>query len=146
MGMSVKASGGGEEGEMSPVAEINVTPLVDVMLVLLIIFMVTMPVMMSQLPIMLPKVSDVPSTGTPPLKVQVYYDNKGVYSISQGDDANAKVPTAYDDLKPQLKTIQSQHPDALVTVCADKEVIYDKFVDLMGIVSAVFTNKVSICP
>jgi len=51
MGMNVKASsGGGDEGEMGPVAEINVTPLVDVMLVLLIIFMVTAPLMITQLP------------------------------------------------------------------------------------------------
>jgi biopolymer transport protein ExbD len=146
MGMSVKTSSGGEEGEMSPVAEINVTPLVDVMLVLLIIFMVTMPVMMSQLPIMLPKVSLEPSTKTPPLKVQVYYDNKGQYSISQGEDATARVAVEYSALPAQLKAIESQHTDALVTVCADKDVIYDKVVDLMGIVSAVFRNKVSICP
>ncbi len=146
MGMSVKASSSGDEGDMSPVAEINVTPLVDVMLVLLIIFMVTMPVMMSQLPIMLPKVSLEPSTQIPPLKVQVYYDDKGQYSISQGDDANAKVPVDYADLPEQVKAIKKQHPDALVTVCADKDVTYDKFVDLMSIVSAVFTDKVSICP
>ena len=57
MGMSVKSSSSSDEGEMGPVAEINVTPLVDVMLVLLIIFMVTAPLMMNQLPITLPKPS-----------------------------------------------------------------------------------------
>ena len=146
MGMSVRSSSGGEEGELSPVAEINVTPLVDVMLVLLIIFMVTMPVMMSQLPIMLPKVSQDVSDKKPPLKVQVSFDIKGQYWISQGDDATAKQLVAYTDLPAQLKSIAAANSDALVTVCADKDVIYDKVVDLMGIVSAVFKNKVSICP
>jgi biopolymer transport protein ExbD len=144
MGMSVRSSSGGEEGELSPVAEINVTPLVDVMLVLLIIFMVTMPVMMSQLPIMLPKVSLTPSDH-PPTKAVVSFDIKGQYYVQVGDDG-PKEPVAYTDLPPRLKALVGEHPDALVTVCADKDVLYDRFVDLMGIVSSFFKNKVSICP
>ena len=59
MGVNVtrSASPDGEFSGYQPMAEINVTPLVDVMLVLLIIFMITAPLMMAQLPIELPKTS-----------------------------------------------------------------------------------------
>jgi biopolymer transport protein ExbD len=145
MSMNVRPpSGGGGDDELSPVAEINVTPLVDVMLVLLIIFMVTAPIMMSQLPIMLPKVS-LEQANKPPNKLTVSFDINNNYFVQLGDDA-PKEQLAYTDLPARLKTIADQDPDRLVTVCADKDVIYDRVVDLMGIVSAFFKNKVSICP
>jgi biopolymer transport protein ExbD len=73
---------GGDE-EMGPVAEINITPMVDVMLVLLIIFMVTAPLMMSQLPITLPKASSAQSDKPrDPMVVSVNRD--GHYFIDPG--------------------------------------------------------------
>jgi len=66
MGMNVKASSGsGDEGEMGPVAEINVTPLVDVMLVLLIIFIITIPVMNHAVKIDLPRATNQPEDAKP---------------------------------------------------------------------------------
>ncbi len=56
MGMSANVStGDGEDGGYRPMAEINITPMVDVMLVLLIIFMVAAPLMVTGVPIDLPK-------------------------------------------------------------------------------------------
>lgn len=60
MGMSV---GDAEEGAM--MAEINTTPLVDVMLVLLIIFLITVPVVIQTVPVILPKVANIPTTTKP---------------------------------------------------------------------------------
>src|SRR5579871_477035 len=100
MGMSVKSSSGGGEGEMGPVAEINVTPLVDVMLVLLIIFMVSMPLMMNQLPITLPKPSMF-QTDKPPHKLTVSFDLQNNYFIQQ--DENPQEPVAYADLPSRLQ-------------------------------------------
>ena len=54
MGPSSSRRGGGRRGRRAPMAEINVTPFVDVMLVLLIIFMVTAPLLTSGVPIELP--------------------------------------------------------------------------------------------
>jgi len=143
MGMSVKSSSGGDEGEMGPVAEINVTPLVDVMLVLLIIFMVTMPLMMNQLPITLPKPSLFQSD-KPPEKLGVSFDLQNNYFLQHNEDPKEAVP--YADLPARLHDIAQQYPDELVTVCADPQSIYDRVVDLMAIVGSSGFGKVTLCP
>ena len=61
MAMSV----GGEGGEDTPMSDINTTPLVDVMLVLLIIFLITVPVVIQTVPVNLPKVQFEPTTTKP---------------------------------------------------------------------------------
>ena len=143
MGMSAKASSGGEDGGLGMVAEINVTPLVDVMLVLLIIFMVTAPLMMNQLPITLPKPS-VFQTDKPPDKLAVSFDLQGNYFMQHNEDPKAAV--AYADLPGQLQSIAKDHPDEVVTVCADPQSIYDRVVDLMAIVGSSGFSKVTLCP
>lgn len=73
MGMSMGNSD--EEGGL--MSEINTTPLVDVMLVLLIIFLITVPVVIQTVPVVLPKVSNIPTTTKPenvPLSVDVNCD------------------------------------------------------------------------
>jgi len=57
--------GPGEGGEESPMSEINTTPLVDVMLVMLIIFLITVPVVLEQVPVTLPKVAYEVTTTKP---------------------------------------------------------------------------------
>jgi biopolymer transport protein ExbD len=61
MAMSV----GGESGEETPMSDINTTPLVDVMLVLLIIFLITIPVVVQAVPVNLPKVQFEPTSTKP---------------------------------------------------------------------------------
>ena len=141
MGMSVKSSSGGDEGEMGPVAEINVTPLVDVMLVLLIIFMVTMPLMMNQLPITLPKPS-LALPDKPPEKLTVDFDLQNNYFIQHNE--LPKEAVSYTDLPARLRDLADKNPDELVTVCADKESIYDRVVDLMAIVGSSGFSKVTL--
>ena len=143
MGMSIKSSSSGDEGEMGPVAEINVTPLVDVMLVLLIIFMVTMPLMMNQLPITLPKPSLFQSD-KPPEKLSVSFDLQNNYFLQHNDDPKEAVP--YTDLPARLRDIADKTPEELVTVCADPQSIYDRVVDLMAIVGSSGFSKVTLCP
>ena len=73
MGMSV----GNEEEEGGLMSEINTTPLVDVMLVLLIIFLITVPVVIQTVPVELPKVANIPTTTKPenvPLSVDANCD------------------------------------------------------------------------
>ena len=57
MGMALGNNGGGDEAEYRPISEINITPMVDVMLVLLIIFMVTAPLLVAGVPVELPSTS-----------------------------------------------------------------------------------------
>ena len=143
MGLSVKAAAAADDGGRGPVAEINVTPLVDVMLVLLIIFMVTMPLMMNQLPITLPK----PSLSQPdqaPEKLSVSFDLQNIYFVQHNDETREAV--AYADLPARLRALAQEHPQELVTVCADKDSIYDRVVDLMAIVGGSGFGKVTLCP
>jgi biopolymer transport protein ExbD len=142
MAMSAKTSSGGDEGEMGPVAEINVTPLVDVMLVLLIIFMVTAPLMMNQLPITLPKPSMVQTDH--PEKILVEFDLQNNYFITIND--LPKEPIAYEALPARLQALAGEHPDEVVTVCADKDSVYDRVVDLMAVVGTSGFYKVTLCP
>ena len=71
MGMKI---GGKDEG--SVMSDINVTPLVDVMLVLLIIFLITIPVIIQQVPVQLPKATNVPTT-TKPENITIAVDKDG---------------------------------------------------------------------
>jgi len=133
----------GSDDAPPPVAEINVTPLVDVMLVLLIIFMVTAPIMLNQLPVTLPKPSMVQSD-KPPEKLAVSFDLQNNYFIQQNDEPKQAV--AYADLQARLRALAESRPDEVVIVCADKDSIYDRVVDLMAIVGDSGFHKVTLCP
>lgn len=63
--MSMNVGSPSESGEEQPMTEINTTPLVDVMLVLLIIFLITVPVVIQTIPLSLPKVANLPTTTKP---------------------------------------------------------------------------------
>src|ERR1700733_13762827 len=75
MAFSMSSGGRGRRGRYRPLAEINVTPLVDVMLVLLIIFMVTAPLMTSGVSVDLPKTTAQPlNSDSEPLTVSIKAD------------------------------------------------------------------------
>jgi biopolymer transport protein ExbD len=63
--MSMNIGSPNEDGSESPMTEINTTPLVDVMLVLLIIFLITVPVVIQTVPLKLPTVTNLPTTTKP---------------------------------------------------------------------------------
>jgi biopolymer transport protein ExbD len=133
---TVPLPGGEDDGGMPPVAEINVTPFVDVMLVLLVIFMVTAPLMMSQLPITLPRAS-LQEMGKPRDPLIVSMDITGHYFINS-------VPVPIEDLVPRLKAIAQTEGDNLVYVRADKGIQYGKVVDLLQVVGSAGFYRVSL--
>jgi biopolymer transport protein ExbD len=93
MAMSV----GSESGEGAAMSEINTTPLVDVMLVLLIIFLITLPVAIQTAPVKLPVVNNIPTT-TKPENIVVSIDSEGgVYWNA------AKIMDGQTGLKERLK-------------------------------------------
>jgi biopolymer transport protein ExbD len=82
MAMSVGPSEGGDE---APMSDINTTPLVDVMLVLLIIFLITVPVVIQTIPMSLPKVRYEPTTTKPEnVSLSVTGDGKGGCAVYWG--------------------------------------------------------------
>ncbi len=138
--MAMSAPQGGSPGDESsgykPMAEINVTPMVDVMLVLLIIFMVTAPLMMAQLPIELPKTS-AQDLGKPPEPLIVGLDVNGNYYV--GSD---KVSEA--DLPGKLQSLAQNNPDQIVYVRADKVIPYGQVIALLGTVGKAGFYKISL--
>ncbi|MCX7070344.1 MAG: ExbD/TolR family protein [Gammaproteobacteria bacterium] len=130
-----------EEAALAPVAEINITPMVDVMLVLLIIFMVTSPLMMSQLPVTLPKASSTPSEN-PKEPTVVEIDAGGNYYITA--DQLPRFQVTPEQLQPELLKLSAIDPDQLVFVQGDAKIDYGRVVDLIGLVSASGFSKVSL--
>lgn len=118
MGMS----GGGDNNGM--MAEINVTPFVDVMLVLLIIFMVTAPMMTQGVPVELPKTSAqaLPS------------EEKALQLSVQADGQYFMAKEAYtlSELRVKLEAIAKDTPDKQVLIRADAKVEYEKVAQLMA--------------
>mgnify|MGYP001590942254 CR=1 FL=1 len=128
MGASIKQDG----GEGAPVAEINVTPLVDVMLVLLIIFMVSMPAMMNQLVIEIPKKSSVPPPANvkPKPTMYVLVDDVGNYYFQYGLDGIA-MPVLFEELPAKLADKASEYGKELVYVKAAPRIDYGRVVILI---------------
>ena len=139
MAMSVKSGGGGDEA--TPVAEINVTPLVDVMLVLLIIFMVSMPLMLNQLSIEIPKKSAAPPPGPPKDPLIFNIDSMGNYSI---EEDRITRPVNYQDLATELPKLAPKYASELVFVRGDVHIPYDRVVSLIELIGKTGFTKVSL--
>ena len=142
MAMSAKTSSHGEEEDLGgAIAEINVTPLVDVMLVLLIIFMVTAPLMMSQVPITLPKAA-LQEMGKPRDPLIVSFDLNGNYYIDTGGGNVQEF--RYEQLPQRLHDLAVAQPDNLVYIRADKGAVFDKVRDLLKLAAQAGFYKVSL--
>ena len=126
-------NGGKKGGRYKPLAEINVTPLVDVMLVLLIIFMVTAPLMTNSVNVDLPKTTASPvSQDSEPLSVSVTAAGK-VYL----QDAEIALP----DLVTKLAAIAKDQKDRRIYVRGDKGITYGQMLEVMGtIITGGFTK------
>jgi len=116
MAMSVgPGSGGDEPGVM---ANINTTPLVDVMLVLLIIFLITIPVINKTVKVDLPKAVNIP-TQTKPENITIAVDKSGNIFW------NAKSIPNRDDLLAHVKEVAIQKPQPEVHIRGDKDTRYE---------------------
>ena len=150
MNMAGSSGGSGRRSRRKPVmAEINVTPMVDVMLVLLIIFMVAAPLMTSTIDIDLPVASGGKSlaSNAPPLTLSVKRTNGACNSnveLYLGD-----TPISSADLLPKIKAIRETRSDAdsVVYLRGDKDVCYTDMMKLLGYIrTAGFKANIVIVP
>ena len=121
-----------------PMAEINVTPMVDVMLVLLIIFMVTAPLLVTGVPVDLPdsKASTLKADDKP---IQVSLDGKGQVFIDDGRVEADALPAKLA----ALRTARADE-DARVYVRADRSLDYGSVMRVVGEVSSAGFKKVAL--
>jgi biopolymer transport protein ExbD len=117
-------------------AEINVTPMVDVMLVLLVIFMVTAPLLVAGVPVQLPKNSAQRiSQPNKPVIVTLAADAR-LYIRDEQVDAAALIP--------RLSALRSGEGDAVVYLRADKAIPYGEVMELLGRLSSSGYQRISL--
>ncbi|HWG69613.1 MAG TPA: biopolymer transporter ExbD [Steroidobacteraceae bacterium] len=103
--------------EAQAMADINVTPLVDVMLVLLIIFIITIRVIIQQVPVQLPKATNLPTT-TKPENITIAVDKQGgiYWNTTRLADQN--------DLKARLRVVVKEEPQPEIHIRGDANARY----------------------
>jgi biopolymer transport protein TolR len=126
----------GADGGYRPLSEINVTPFVDVMLVLLIVFMVAAPLMTVGVNVALPKTSAA-RTLQPKEPLAVSIDAEGRVYIDK-----AEAPA--DQLVARLTELRRAEPDRIVLVRGDRTLTYGRIMEVMGEVSKAGFAKVSL--
>lgn len=118
------------------VAEINVTPMVDVMLVLLVIFMVAAPLLTAGVPVDLPQTNaSALNDQEDPLTVTV--DGKGTLYLQE-------TPLELETLVPRLVAITGSNPEARIYVRGDKGISYGRVMEVMGAINAAGFRKVAL--
>jgi biopolymer transport protein TolR len=119
-----------------PVAEINMTPLVDVMLVLLVVFIVTAPLLASRLQLDLPKAGEAaspPLAGTPTLRIAL--DAQGRLFLD--DQASS-----YDALLASARTAAARSADTEVLLTADRAVAYGEVAELIALLQQAGLSRI----
>lgn len=124
----------GGAGKMS---ELNVTPLVDVMLVLLIIFMVAAPMLTVGVPVELPRTSagSLPAEQEEPLAITLTADGAVLIMATE---------VSLNDLIPQLRAIAEQRRDSRVFLRADGSIPYERVVQVMGALNSGGFNNIGL--
>lgn len=138
MGMGVTAGRKARGSKRAPMAEINVTPFVDVMLVLLIIFMVTAPLLASGVPVDLPESRANPIDQTPE-QVTVSIDNNGYIYV---DDA--LVPDGELAVTLSQVGLQADGSKPIVVLRGDQVLQYGRVMAVMGELNRAGFNQITL--
>ena len=136
MAVSLPPSGEAGEDRYAPLAEINVTPMVDVMLVLLVIFMITAPLLTVGVPLDLPK-SRATTLTAPKQRIIISLNREGEVFI--GDER-----IDVDALEPRLAALAAEDSSRIVYVRSDRTNTYAQLMDTLGLVNHAGFSKVSL--
>jgi len=129
-------------GKRRAIAEINVVPYIDVMLVLLIIFMITAPIVQQGVEVELPKVAanSLPPEEQEPVILTI--KKTGEYYLNIGD--NLKKPVSAETVQQRVSLILKQKPKIPVLVRGDKDVDYGSVTTAMVLLQAAGVDKVGL--
>lgn len=134
--MAISTPGDGIQDQGKLMADINVTPMVDVMLVLLVIFMVTAPLLVAGLPVELPRNAAQPVPHTQkPVVVTLAADGSLLIRDERVDQAS---------LVPRLAAMRASQGDAVVYVRADKHIPYGAVMELLSRLGASGYQRISL--
>jgi len=136
MAISLPPSGEMGEDRYQPLAEINVTPMVDVMLVLLVIFMVTAPLLTVGVPLDLPKTAAAAITDPKP---PVILSLTRVGEVYIGDDRIEP-----GELEERLAWLAAEDPTRIVYVRGDQTISYTQLMEALGLVNRAGFSKVTL--
>jgi biopolymer transport protein TolR len=131
-----RRGGRGASRRYRPLSEINVTPFVDVMLVLLIVFMVTAPLLTVGVPVDLPK-TQAQSIADPDEPLVISVDASGQIFIQ---DAEVEL----SQLVPRLRAITESKPDTRIFVRGDRTIDYGRIMQVMGTVNMAGFQRVAL--
>jgi biopolymer transport protein ExbD len=135
MGMS--ASGG---GSTSLTNDINVTPMIDVLLVLLIIFMMIVPMSRKAIDLQLPDPEPAPATSTPPTtQIVLQVQKNGSYMINKEAVTKERLPA-------RLKEIYDPRPDKIIFVKGEATVKYQDVINAMDVARGAGVKVIGVAP
>ncbi|RUR32604.1 protein TolR [Vreelandella nanhaiensis] len=116
-------------GKKKPMGEINVVPFIDVMLVLLVIFMITAPMLTQGVQVDLPQVSSEPIDTQDSDPIIISVDREGGYFITLGEDSTS---VSLEQMSERVAAILQRRPGTPVMVRGDRSVQYGQIVLLMS--------------
>ena len=136
MGAPIGQGAGSGSGRYRPLAEINVTPFVDVMLVLLIVFMVTAPLLTSGVAVDLPKASakNLPQDDKP---LEITINHEGAIFIQD-------TAISIKELVPRLRAIAGNRKDLRIYVRGDQRLDYGRVMEIIGEINGAGFTKVAL--
>ena len=134
--MAGKIMGGGGSDEMSSISEINVTPFVDVVLVLLVIFMVTAPMLVrEQMNVNLPKAQSGEKSAAQGINIVV--SKEGAITLMEK-------PITADQLEGEIKALVEKNPNSQAIISADQDSKHGDVVHVMDVVKKAGVTKFAI--
>ncbi len=127
--------------EHRPMSQINVVPYIDVMLVLLVIFMITAP-------LMTPGQIDLPSVGkslTPPVApLEIVIKKDTTLALRDHGRGGQETPVSREELQLRLQQSLEKNPDQPVVISADKSVRYEAVINVMDMVQQQHIKKIGL--
>ena len=128
---------------LRPMSQINVVPYIDVMLVLLVIFMITAP-LMNPGQIDLPSVGNGKSKAPPVSPLEVVVKKDGTLALRDHNSGSMELPVSRDELITYIKKAQAKNMNQPVVISADKNVHYEEVINVMDLLQRQQVRKVGL--